>query len=95
MSKHQSRSTRIVGTTVFAVLRVDRRAYEYARMWAERHSGPGLDMTAEDQLEGYLNAAMKEAMEADDWQCPPAIDALYPPPKPVTPAGDLDDDIPF
>lgn len=93
--RFQARSTRIDGTTVFVVLRVDRRAYEFARMWAENHSGPGLSVTAEDQLEGHLNAAMADAMEG--WECPPDIDALYPPPAAAAPPprGDLDDDLPF
>jgi hypothetical protein len=100
---HQARSTRFskAGTTVFVRLRVTRRAYEYARHWARFHHAAMPDGTAEDQLEGYLNMAMLTAMGDDrDWQCPPEIEALYPPPRPAPPsvprsANDLDDDIPF
>ncbi len=82
---HQARSTRFSkgGTTVFVRLRVDRRAYEYARYWARFHSGAMPDGTAEDQLEGYLNVAMSRAMDDQNWQCPPEIEALYPPPEPA------------
>jgi len=100
---HQARSTRFSknGTTAFVRLRVTRRAYEYARHWARFHGAAMPDGTAEDQLEGYLNMAMLAAMGDDrDWQCPPEIEALYPPPRPAPPAmprsaNDLDDDIPF
>ena len=69
---YQARSTRFSksGTTVFVRLRVDRRGYEYARHWARSHEAGG---TAEDQLEGYLNQALAEAMDSDKWQCPPEI----------------------
>jgi hypothetical protein len=75
-------------------LRVDRKGYEYARHWARVHHAAMPDSTAEDQLEGYLNQALAEAMDSDKWQCPSEIEALYPPPRPM-PASDLDDDIPF
>ena len=92
---HQARSTRFSksGTTVFVRLRVDRRGYEYARHWARFQHAAMPNGTAEDQLEGYLNQALMEAMDSDKWQCPPEIEALYPPPRPM-PASDLDDDIP-
>ena len=79
---------------MFVRLRVDRRAYEYARHWARFHHAAMPDGTAEDQLEGYLNTAMMRVMDADKWQCPPEIEACNPPPRPA-PASDLDGDIPF
>lgn len=93
---HQDRSTRFSkgGTTVFVRLRVDRRAYEYARHWARFHHRAEPTATAEDHLEGYLNTAIMTAMHDQNWQCPPEIEALYPPPRPA-PASDLDDDTPF
>jgi hypothetical protein len=46
------------------------------------------------QLEAYLNTALIDGMDADNWKCPPEIEALYPPPGP-TPHNDLDAHIPF
>ena len=84
-NNHQARSTRFSksGTTVFVRLRVDRRGYEYARHWARFQHAAMPNGTAEDQLEGYLNQALMEAMDSDKWQCPPEIEALYPPPRPM------------
>lgn len=93
--KRQRRSTRFSddGLTVFARLRVDRRAYEFARHWAFEHAEAFPSGTAEDQIEGYLNMAMISAIQDADWQAPPEIEALYPPPKEGK--SDMDDGIPF
>lgn len=96
--KFERASTRLSpdGTTVFVQLRVEREAYEFARHWAAFHAAAAPDGTAEDQLEGYLNMALTEAMEAADWTPPPEIEALRPKARPRKPrAGDLDDDIPI
>jgi hypothetical protein len=91
---HQARSTRFSknGTTVFVRLRVDRRLYEFARQWARLHHAAMPDGTAEDQLEGYLNTALTKAQDMQNWQCPPEIEALYPPSRPATSPNDLDDE---
>lgn len=93
--KRQRRSTRFSDDerTVHVRLRVDRRAYEFARHWAHAHAKAFPAGTAEDQLEGYLNMAMLSAMQNSDWRAPPEIDALYPPPKEGK--TDMDDGIPF
>lgn len=95
---HQRRGTKLSedGTTVFVRLRVDRQAYEFARMWARLQHGTYPTGSAEDQLEGYLNAAMDSAMQKADWTAPLEILALYPPPEPRKPyEDDMDDGIPF
>jgi hypothetical protein len=81
------------GGTVLVRLRVNRRAYELARWWAEFHSGAMPDGTAEDQLEGYLNAAMADALDS----APDAFKAAWPAPaaKAGTGKSDMDDGIPF
>jgi hypothetical protein len=93
--KRQRRSTRFSddGLTVFARLRVDRRAFEFARHWAFFHAKADPAGTAEEHLEGYLDRAMLSAMEDSGWQAPPEIEALYPPPKEGK--SDMDDGIPF
>lgn len=88
------------GRTVFVTLEVDRRTYEFCRWWAVAHYGR-LDgrkypnFTAEDQLQGYLYAAMIRAMDH-----PPAdFEAKWPlsplPEPAATHASDLDDGFPF
>jgi hypothetical protein len=96
MAKHQDKRTRFSkdGCTAFVHLRVDRRAYEFARFWAAYHAGAEPTGTAEDHLEGYLNLALMEHMEEIDWMAPPDIEALYPK-MPDKAPGDWDDDIPF
>lgn len=84
------------GQTVFATLRIDRRMYEFARAWAVYHAGADPEGTAEVQLEGYLNTALMEAMDAADWQPPPEIEALYPAQEEEEAVpSDMDDEIPF
>lgn len=76
------------GETVTMRLRVSRAAYDFALHWARFHGEAVPDGTAEDQLEGYLEMAMTEAMEQAGWPRPPA--------EPGKPRGnDLDDNIPF
>jgi hypothetical protein len=81
------------GETVLVRLRVTRRAYELARWWALFHSGAMPAGTAEDQLEGYLNAAMADALDG----APDGFKAGWPAPaaKAGTGKSDLDDGIPF
>ena len=57
---HQRRSTRFSpdGQTVFVRLRLDLLKYEFARFWAAFHAEADPEGTAEDQLEGYLNAVL-------------------------------------
>lgn len=97
-AKHQQDDTAFSedGCTVFVRLRVDRRHYEYARKWAAFH-GPAMpDGTAEDQLEGYISAALDRAIAEDGWKAAPEIEALYPKPAPYKKSAvDMDDDIPF
>lgn len=77
--KHQRKGTRISkdGRTVFAWLRFDRRAYEFARWWAVQHADADPDGTAEDQLEGYSNTALMTHMDEMNWKAAPEIEALY------------------
>ncbi len=56
---------------MFAWLRFDRRAYEFARWWAMQHADADPDGTAEDQLEGYSNTALLARMDEADWEAPP------------------------
>ena len=84
------------GRSVWVVLNVDRRMYEYAREWARHHALADPEGTAEDQLEGHLNMALINGMCADNWEAPSEIEALYPAPEPLgTRPNDLNDDIPF
>lgn len=83
------------GLTAFVTLRVDRRGYEYARYWAEYHSEADPEGAAEDQLEGYLNMALLNAMHDRGWNAPPEIEALYPDTKPDNNHLDMDDGLPF
>ncbi|MCB9958710.1 MAG: hypothetical protein H6843_08920 [Rhodospirillaceae bacterium] len=95
---HRRNGTRFSGDgcTVFVKLRVDRRGYEFARSWSALHAPAFPDGTAEDQLEGYLNAALLAHMDDLDWIAPSEIEALYPnQEKGRLERDDLDDDIPF
>lgn len=97
-NKHQEKSTRFSrdGCTVFVMLRVDRRYYEFARAWAAFHAEAFPTGTAEDQLEGYLNMALMSHMQDMDWDAPPEIEALYPRLRECKKSGDdPDDGIPF
>lgn len=96
--KHQRKGTRISkdGRTVFAWLRMDRRAYEFARWWAAFHADADPDITAEDEIEGYANTALRTHMAETDWKAPPEIEALYRGSSDYEkPGGDMDDGIPF
>lgn len=97
MPKHQRADTRFSrdGCTAVVTLRVDRRAYEFARYWAEFHAQADPEGTAEDQLEGYLITALWKHMDESDWRAPPEIEALYPERAASKSADDLDDGIPF
>jgi hypothetical protein len=77
---HQRDDTTISedGKTVFVRVRVTRRAYEFARHWAIFHAKADPSGTAEDQIEGYLNKALKDHMDEIGWTAPPEIEALYP-----------------
>jgi|AACY02.2.fsa_nt_gi hypothetical protein len=66
------------GCTVFVCLRVDRKAYEFARYWAAFHADADPHGTAECQLEGYLSTALGRAILTANWRPPPEIEALYP-----------------
>jgi hypothetical protein len=97
-NKHRRNSTRFSkdGCTVFVVLRVDRRNYEFARAWAAFHADADPTGTAEDQLEGYLNMALMTHMDETDWKGPPEIEALYRRSSDYENSGDeVDDGIPF
>lgn len=97
-NKHQRKGTRFSkdGRTVFAWLRFDRRAYEFARWWAMQHADADPDGTAEDQLEGYSNTALRKHMEEMDWKAPPRIQAYYQGSSDYEKSeSDLDDEIPF
>jgi hypothetical protein len=81
MKKRQRRGTQFSkdGCTVFVKLRVDRRYYEFARFWAFEHAVGDPAGTAEDHLEGYLNAALSDAIAETGWEAPAEIDLLYGP----------------
>ncbi|MBI1238286.1 MAG: hypothetical protein GC199_02980 [Alphaproteobacteria bacterium] len=96
--KHQRKGTRFSkdGRTVFAWLRFDRRAYEFARWWAMQHADADPDGTAEDQLEGYSNTALLARMDDADWEAPTEIEALYCGLNDYDNSrGETDDEIPF
>lgn len=95
--KHQRKGTRISkdGRTVFAWLRFDRRAYEFARWWAMQHADADPDGTAEDQIEGYSNTALTTHMEETGWKAPPKIEALYSGLNEDETDYDMNDGIPF
>jgi hypothetical protein len=97
-NKYQRNGTRFSedGCTVFVMLRVDRRSYEFARAWAAFHAEADPAGTAEDQLEGYLNMALMSHMQDMDWVASPEVEALYPRLSDREKSGDdLDDGIPF
>lgn len=94
----QNRSTRFYdgGRTAIVMLRVDRRDYEFARQWAAYHAKAFPQGTAEDQLEGYLNAALLSHVQELNWRAPQEIESLYPTPTiSMSAVDDLDDGIPF
>lgn len=98
MTGFQRRETRISkdGRTVSVRLQVDRRLYEFAKAWAAVHAEADPAGTAEDQLEGYLAATLREQMEKTGWAPPPEIKALFPAGLlPGNPQNSLDDGIPF
>lgn len=94
---HQRAGTRFLdeGRVALVTLRVDRRAYEFARHWAAFHAPADPQGTAEDHLEGYLGSALRDAMAASEWAAPPEIEALCPQPRETKRHGDLDDELPW
>lgn len=97
-NKHRRNSTRFSrdGCTVFVMLSVDRRSYEFARSWAAFHADAYPPGTAEDHLEGYLNMALMSHMQDMDWVAPPEIEALFPRlSERKCSSDDPDDGIPF
>lgn len=84
------------GRTAFVRLRVDRRLYEFARAWAAFHAEADPAGTAEDQLEGYLSAALWDQIVKTGWSPPHEIKALFPIGEWVgNPRNFSDDELPF
>jgi hypothetical protein len=97
-NKHQRKGTRFSkdGRTVFVMLRVDRRSYEFARWRAALLADADPGGTAEDQLEGYQNMGVIGDMDETGWKAPPQIEALYRGLREDEKSDhDLDDGIPF
>ena len=101
MEGHFCRENTVVsedGRTVFCVVRVSRREYEFARDWAEYHSGADPAGTAEEQIEGYISTALSRHIQDMDWKASAEIGALYPKPAPKDVPKmptEFDDDLPF
>ncbi|WP_126978579.1 hypothetical protein [Frigidibacter oleivorans] len=98
MTGFQRRGTRVLkdGRTAFVRLQVDRRLYEFAKAWAAFHAEADPAGTAEEHLEGYLEATLREHMVKTGWSPPAEIKALFPAGLlPGNPQNSLDDGIPF